>query len=88
MGDSLRKAKTWKFVVEDLMRRLVVLRGRNLSIGGIMVLINSMLNAMPIFTLSFYMAPTNIIKEILKIQSNFLWGSSYNLKHIDWINWN
>lgn len=52
-----------------------------------MVLINSMLNSLPIFMLSYYKARAIIIKKIIKIQRNFLWGGSSNLNHIHWISW-
>lgn len=57
--DSPRKAKSWKLVVKELKNRLVIWRGKNLSVGGRVVLIKSVLNILPIFTLSFYKAPTN-----------------------------
>lgn len=87
VGDSPRKTMSWKSVVEVLRKILVVWRGRNLYIGGRVVLINLVLNVLPIFTLSFYKADVLIIKEIIKIQSIFLWGGTYDLKHIHWINW-
>lgn len=74
LGDSPRKANMWKHVVDNLGKRLAVWRGKLLSVGGRVVLINYVLNAVPIFTLSLYKAPLVIIKEIVKIQSNFLWG--------------
>ncbi|XP_058725633.1 uncharacterized protein LOC131596916 [Vicia villosa] len=48
----------------------------------------SFLGSLPIFTLSFYKAPKKIIREINKIQSNFLWGSVEEKRIIHWMSWN
>ncbi|CAK8576557.1 unnamed protein product [Lathyrus sativus] len=82
VGDSPLKAKLWNPVLEVFRKRFRVWRGKNLSIGGRVVLINSVLNALLIFTLSFYKAHVVVLKEIIKIQSRFLWGSSSNHKPI------
>lgn len=74
VGDSPRKQKSWKVIVDHLRNTLAMWRGRNLSVGGSMGLINSMLNYFPIFMLSFYKALAVVIKEIVQIQSKFLLG--------------
>lgn len=70
----------WNNVVDNLRRRVAMWKGRNLSVGGRVVLINSVLNMVPIYMLSFYKALVEIIKEIEIIQSNFLWGGISNWK--------
>ncbi|XP_050915140.1 uncharacterized protein LOC127130118 [Lathyrus oleraceus] len=67
VGDSLRKSKSWKFVFDHLSNRSYVWKGRNLSVGGRAVLINSVLNTLSVFSLSFYKAHAVVIKEIVKI---------------------
>lgn len=58
-----------------------------LSFDGRITLLKSVLGSLAIFTLSFYKAPKKIIKEITKIQSNFLWGGPYSRKIIHWVCW-
>ncbi|CAK8532874.1 unnamed protein product [Lathyrus sativus] len=74
VGVSPRKVKTWKSILDVVRSRLIVWRGKHLSIGGRVVMINYMLNVLPIYTLSFYKVPVNILKELINIQSRFLWG--------------
>lgn len=50
-------------------------------------MINSFLNALPIFSLSFYKAPIIILKEIVRIQSCFLWGGGVGNKRVHWVSW-
>lgn len=45
---------------------------------GRVVLLNAVLNAMPIYTLPFYKAPTKVLQEIYSLQSNFLWRGNEN----------
>ena len=56
-------------------------------ICGRVVLINSVLNVLPIFSLSFYVSLVVILKEIVWIQSNFLWGGLSSQRHVHWVSW-
>lgn len=87
VGDSPRKQKLWKVIVDHLRNRVAMWRGRNLSKGGRVVLFNSMLNDFPIFMFSFCKAHAVIIKEIVQIQSMFILGGSSNINYIHWIGW-
>lgn len=82
VGDSPRKEKSWSYVIDNLRNRLSVWRGKYLSLGGKGVLINSVLNALPIFSLLFYNASIIILKEIIRIQSNVLWGGGSSVRSI------
>lgn len=59
----------------------------HLNIAGLVCLINSILNAIPIYYLSFYKAPSKILKEITTIQSKFLWNGSDIKISIHWVSW-
>ncbi|XP_058783674.1 uncharacterized protein LOC131658394 [Vicia villosa] len=87
VGDSPRKLATWKDVIKDTRRRLDKWRGGFLSIGGRVVLINSVLNAIPLYSLSFYQAPKKVIKEIRSIQISFLWKGVEGGRGINWVSW-
>jgi hypothetical protein len=51
-------------------------------------LINSVLASIPIFYLSFMKIPTGIRKAIIRLQRNFLWGSSASgVSKIPWVSW-
>ncbi|XP_058775212.1 uncharacterized protein LOC131649467 [Vicia villosa] len=87
VGERANKTKVWKDVVTNIKSRLSKWKGRNISIGGRVTLIGSVLNAIPIFTLSFYKAPSMIIKEIRGLLSNFLWNGNANKRSIHWVKW-
>ncbi|XP_058732794.1 uncharacterized protein LOC131604367 [Vicia villosa] len=87
VGDSPRKLSMWKDLLAMFRKRLNVWRGRYLSMAGRVELINSVLNAIPIFSLSFYKAPKKVLQDIKYIQSKFLWGGVDIDKPIHWVIW-
>lgn len=71
MGDSPRKLSMWKDLITYLKRRLVIWKGVHLNIEGRICLINYVLNAIPIYSLSFYKAPSKILNKTRAVQSIF-----------------
>jgi hypothetical protein len=51
------------------------------------VLINSVLNSIPIFYRSFLKMPAVVIKKIVRIQREFLWGGVKGGRKISWVKW-
>ncbi|XP_058762935.1 uncharacterized mitochondrial protein AtMg00310-like [Vicia villosa] len=87
VGANLRRKHTWLRVLNNLRSRLSMWKGRNISIGGRVTLINSVLNAIPSFTLSFFKAPGLVLKEIRSILNNFLWCGNANKRCGHWVDW-
>ncbi|XP_058767957.1 uncharacterized protein LOC131641677 [Vicia villosa] len=87
VGGNPRNLSMWKDLISFLRRRLAEWRGKNLNIAGRVVLINSVINAIPIYSLSFYKALSKVIQEIRSIHSRFLWGGSESKKSFHWICW-
>ncbi|XP_058767209.1 uncharacterized protein LOC131640851 [Vicia villosa] len=87
VGEGANKRRAWKEVISNIKARLSMWKGRNISIGGRVTLIGSVLNAIPIFTLSFFKAPNKVIQEIKGFLSNFLWKGNVNKRSIHWVKW-
>lgn len=87
VGHSPRSISMWKELLVMLKRRLSIWKGRHLSLAGRVILINSVLSAIPIYTLSFYKVPKNILNEIKSTQANFLWNGGDNKRVIHWVSW-
>lgn len=68
MATNLRRCSTREPIVTSLKKRLQKWKGRFLSNGGRVTLINSVLNSMPLYLFSFYKAPKKILKTITSIQ--------------------
>jgi hypothetical protein len=50
-------------------------------------MINAVLNAIPIFYLSFLKIPNKVWKKVVRIQREFLWGGVKGGKKISWVKW-
>jgi hypothetical protein len=50
-------------------------------------MINAVLNAIPIFYLSFLKMPNKVWKKVVRIQREFLWGGVKGGKKISWVKW-
>jgi hypothetical protein len=58
-----------------------------ISFGGRVVLLNAVLNAIPVFYLSYLKIPVQVWKKIRRLQREFLWGGRRGRKKISWIKW-
>ncbi|XP_058747152.1 uncharacterized protein LOC131640339 [Vicia villosa] len=72
VGDSPRKYSMWRELILVMKNRLAVWKGVHLNIAGHVCLINVVLSALPIYSLSFYNAPSKVLSEITAIQRKFL----------------
>jgi hypothetical protein len=68
VGANPRKESTWEPVIEVLQRRLHSWQNRFVSLGGRVILINSVLAAIPLFYLSFFKMPTKVWRKIVMIR--------------------
>jgi hypothetical protein len=87
VGANPRRGSTWEPVVERLRSRLRSWGNRYVSLGGRIMLINSVLNSIPIFYLSYLKMRNGVIKKIVRIQREFLWGGIKGGKKISWVKW-
>ena len=58
-----------------------------MSLGGRITLLNSVLNAIPIFYLSFMKISEKVLKMVIRIRSEFLWGGVGGGGKICWVKW-
>jgi hypothetical protein len=82
VGANPRLSSTWAPMLDSFRKRLGSWGNKYISLGGRIVLINAVLNSLPIFFLSFIKIPVKVWREVVCIQRNFIWGglSSKNKK--------
>jgi hypothetical protein len=85
VGASPRKMSTWEPMLKVIRGRLGSWRNKYVSLGGRIVLINSVLNAIPIFYLSYMKMPVLVWRELVKIQRKFLWGGREDRVKTCWV---
>jgi hypothetical protein len=87
VGANPRKISTWKPLTDTIARKLGSWNNKWVSLGGRVVLLNSVLNSIPIFYLSFLKMPVRVWKMIVKMQRSFLWGGVGSNRKIPWVSW-
>jgi len=87
VGANPKKFSIWEPMLEKLANRLNSWGSKYVSLGGRIVLLNSVLNAIPIFYLSYLKMPKRVVKEVIRIQRNFLWGGVRGGRKICWVKW-
>ena len=63
----------WKHVEERLQKRLSCWKGKLLSLGGRMVLINSVLSNMVLYMISFFQLPKGVLHILDYLRSRSFW---------------
>jgi hypothetical protein len=72
----------WKLVEERLQKCLSSWKGKLLSLGGRLVLINSVLTNMVLYTISFFLLPKGVLHKLDYYRSLFFWqGDSEKKKY-------
>ena len=85
IGGNLRRLSFWEHVVNRIKSRLSGWQSRFLSFDGRLILLKSVLTALPVYALSFFKAPSGIISSIESLFLKFFWGRSENRRKISWV---
>ena len=65
--------KDWTRIQERVEQRLSSWKGKNLSTGGRLMLINSVLSSLPMYMMSFFEIPKGLRKKLDYFRSRFFW---------------
>ncbi|KAL8513164.1 hypothetical protein ACS0TY_019379 [Phlomoides rotata] len=74
IGANQQRKESWEWLVDRIKKRLARWDGKNISLGGRATLIQSVLSAIPIYSLSFFLLPKTSLSDIVRVQRSFLWG--------------
>jgi hypothetical protein len=74
--------RDWKAVEERFQKKLSCWKGKLLSYGGRLVLINSVLSSLAMYMMSFFEVPKGILKKLDFYRSNFFWQGDNHKKKI------
>ncbi|PWA54956.1 RNA-directed DNA polymerase, eukaryota, Reverse transcriptase zinc-binding domain protein [Artemisia annua] len=87
VGKSMHKSEGWGEVKSCMTNRLSVWKSKLLSIGGRSVLAKAVLGSLPLYYLSLFRAPINVIDSLERMRSRFFWGFKEDEKGMVWISW-
>ncbi|GJV95632.1 RNA-directed DNA polymerase, eukaryota [Tanacetum coccineum] len=74
VGDNMARKEAWRDVEAKVLARLSKWKMKTLSIGGRFTLLKAVLGSMPIFHMSIYKVPINVLKSLESIRGVFLMG--------------
>lgn len=75
------------YLRDKMARRVADWKHKHFTKGGKEVLIKSVLQAIPTFTMSCFMVPTSICKDMERICAAFWWEGSNHKNGIHWKSW-
>ncbi|GKU91159.1 hypothetical protein SLEP1_g5069 [Rubroshorea leprosula] len=87
VGGNHRRLAMWQPLLRSFRKKLSTWKGKHLSIGVRIMLINSVLSSLPVFLMSIYKIPSGIVNSIDKMRRNFLWGGEGEGRKINWVSW-
>lgn len=79
--------KDWFSIEERFQKKLNSWKGKHLSVGGRLVLINSVLSSLAMFMLSFFEVPKGILEKLDYYRSRFFWQSEEHKKKYRLAKW-
>ena len=96
VGANPKKVSTWEPMLDQLRNKLNSWRSKYVSLGGRVILFNSVLNTILILYLSFMKMSLKVVKMVICIQREFLviciqreflWAGVGGGWKICWVNW-
>jgi len=84
IGGCHKRGKFWDKVVNRIKSRLGRWKDRYISRAGRLCLIKSVLSSIPLFCLSLFKFLFTVLKKIVCLQGNFLWGWGLEGRKIAW----
>ncbi|XP_031105595.1 uncharacterized protein LOC116010359 [Ipomoea triloba] len=82
------KKESFTGIIERMHQKLAGWRSKTLSLAGRIVLAQSVLSAIPYYSMQTTMLPIGVIKEMEQLIRNFIWGSSPSIRRCHLVNWN
>eukprot|EP00253_Pinus_taeda_P017089 PITA_17089 len=83
-----KRLKNWQGILDKMRNRVANWAFRNLNMAGRIVLVKSVLQAIPIYPLLIMAVPLGIYSKIREIMRNFIWGGSNHQKKWALVSWN
>jgi len=80
IGGDPRKLQFWYSLVDRIRNQLSGWKCKNLSLGGRLVLLESVMSSVPVYFLSFFKSPSGIISSLDSIFSKKNWGGGEDVR--------
>lgn len=85
VGQNMNKISSWEPIVDKFKRKLTVWKAKQLSFGGRLTLVKSVLGSLPIYYMSIFKIPSMVIKKLEGLRRKFLWRGETDKEGISWV---
>ena len=79
--------KDWQTIENRIEKRISGWKGKMLSVGGRLVLINSVFSSLPMFMMSFFELPRGVLEKIDCFRSRFYWQNDQHKRKYRLAKW-
>jgi hypothetical protein len=80
-------AKVFEYLLAQVKGRIESWCGREASCAGREILIKSIAQAVPTYSMSYFLLPVNTCKKMKSAIANYWWGSSVDNRKMHWMSW-
>ncbi|GKA03685.1 RNA-directed DNA polymerase, eukaryota, reverse transcriptase zinc-binding domain protein [Tanacetum coccineum] len=87
IGDHMSRIKDWDNVIEKVLCRLSKWKMKSLSIGGRLTLLKSVLGSTPLYYMSMYKVPIQVLNKLESIRYHFFNGVEHNVRKMSFVKW-
>ncbi|GJT37332.1 RNA-directed DNA polymerase, eukaryota, reverse transcriptase zinc-binding domain protein [Tanacetum coccineum] len=87
VGGIMSRIRSWNEIVDSMIVRLSKWKMKNLSIGGRLTLLKSVLGSMPIYHMSIFKVPRKVLQRMESIRCHFFNGADLGGKKLMWVKW-
>ncbi|WMV32542.1 hypothetical protein MTR67_025927 [Solanum verrucosum] len=87
IGHAKKKKVYFSMLIKKIQNKLQLWKGKLLTFGGEIVLINSVLQSIPIYLLSVSNSPKCVIHDIHRMFAKFMWNFKEEGRSTHWIAW-
>ena len=81
------RSKDWNWLVQKFENKISLWTHKLLSLGGRLILVQSVLSSIPVYWMGIAPIPVSILHKLRSITFAFLWGSSGNIRKFHLVCW-
>ncbi|XP_071739753.1 uncharacterized protein [Rutidosis leptorrhynchoides] len=85
IGMNMKRVSSWILLIDTL--RLSSWKANLLSLGGRLMLIESVMGSLGIYLMSVFRCPKTALIQLESLRLRFFWGGSNLVKKMAWIKW-
>ena len=87
MASGKSKVNTFKYLQEKITKRVRGWKEKFISKAGREILIQTVAQAIPTYSMSLFKLPNSICNNINSLLTKYWWGQKQEERKIHWINW-